>query len=164
MIRSISIAFVVIACTTATAQSTTNNSKEPKVFREGGAAPILAIVSGIKDGQIMLKVHTYKEVQEEREVEVDVPVKEGGKTVTKKEKVKQMVTGMKLEWIDLPANVKDIRCFNTEAKPIDSEKVPGLFRNPTVILLSTGDEIDPKFLKIAKESTPLVVVISWPKQ
>jgi hypothetical protein len=116
-------------------------------------APVLASAEVGKDGALAVErlVHRFETVPVQEEVVV------GGK----KEVRTAYVTQQRLQIITEKYELKDVKAFDTEGKPIETAKLAELFQKSTPVLVSLdGKKVDPYYLQLFKEGTVTLVLPS----
>jgi hypothetical protein len=160
MIRPISVRwpvlFVALVAPTARALP---QADQPRVFASGGGVPMIGVVERIKDGELGFReTHMIAETRTYT-VQVQEPVDVQGKTEMRTMVRQQTRTVYKAVSVENRWPLAAIRVFDTNGKPIDAARVPGLFPHPTMVLFArAGQPIDPGYLKIARAGTPFVVL------
>src|SRR4051794_24714330 len=134
---------LLLVASVATAQQPT----EPPAFAAGGGPPSIGVVDGVKDGKLIFRQTQYAVIPKTRMREVDQTVVVDGKNVTRREKVPETYTEMKRVSVTTMYDLADVRAFDTDAKPIPADRLPGLFARPSIVLFSlAGPAVDPAFL------------------
>jgi hypothetical protein len=78
-----------------------------------------------------------------------------GKEVNEKHSFFEFVGG----WTHQTYDLKDIKLLGSDGKPLDKKMLPELLKKERPVLYIHGvDKIDPTFLKVIKEGTPIFVL------
>jgi hypothetical protein len=104
--------------------------------------PLTALASASKDGPLIVRfyISTHEEVE----------VFGGGL---------QMVNRSIEERSSQSFNLKEVKAFSTDGRPIDNQKLPELLQKETPVLVSaTGMQVHPFHLQLVKEGTIILIV------
>lgn len=136
---------------------------EPEILVGGGMPPSIGVVEGMQNGKLIFRQTVSKPATATRtkpvteKVEIDGQVQE--KTVYKTEQYTKMVT----ESVSLPVELSNVRVFDTNGVPIAASRLPVVFTRPRIVLFAPpGVQVDPAYLKVAKEGTPFIALLSTP--
>jgi hypothetical protein len=140
-------------------------SNKPVVFEAGGTAPAIGVVDGVQGADLMFRQNVYTLTKETRNVQITRKIVEDGKEREVTETVPQTFNVMKPRAVSSPYPLAKVLVFDSDAKPIPAERVPGLFARPRMVLWSmsaASPPVDPGFLKLARDGTPFVVLPAMP--
>jgi hypothetical protein len=139
-------------------------AKKLVVFEAGGMPPGIGIVDGVQGKNLKFRQTLPMPKQETRDVKSTRKVVEEGKEREVTETAPQIYTVIKPSPASTEIPLADVRVFDSDAKPIAADRLPGLFARPRMVLFMNAgsDAVDPSYLKIARDDTPFLVIPPMP--
>lgn len=138
-------------------------SKPVPTFAANGSSPRIVKTQGIKNRNLVIQqtVTVYESVPVVVQRQITEQVDGRAVTRTVNETRVQIVSVVKVATQSV--SIDKIKVFDLDAKPIETDRLPVLLFNPTLILCADeGVSTDPSYLKVAKPGTFFVVMPSPP--
>lgn len=160
MVRSTVCASVFFLASTALAQEA---PPEPQILVAGGMAPDISVVEGLENGHLILRQTQVEPATATRTRPVTEKVIIDGKEEERTKHVQETYTTLVTLSSQVKFDLANIRAFDTNGVPIAASRFPAIFARPRIILLALpGMQVDPAYLKVAKDGTPFVALLSLP--
>ena len=123
----------------------------PKVLdkAEHGPAPRFSIAR-IADDMLVLKETVMVPIPKKVTEEVTVD----GKKVTREKTVTEMTT----RTIEFKMALKDVKGYSGAGKKLEAKALAERLKDDTPVLVSMGEEVDPFYLKVVKDSATILVL------
>lgn len=132
-------------------------TREVPPLADGGDAPRIGVVEGVRDGQLLVQRISIMTRQRPTTVTVAVPKIVDGTTVI--ENVAQTrYVNESVKHKDVQAyDLTKVRAFDVYGNPIPAERLVQLYASPRLALLSeNGQPVDPAYLRVARDNVPLI--------